>query len=348
MRNGVPPARRSTHLIMPYSTTIALTGFIGMYPLENPNSKHSRRHGTEHLPVRLRRGYSKRSRRRNPIRCFEHCVKPIPRAVNITRRLQSISHSTPGKALLNTLTDQRGVRKPSSYSQKTGLIHDGGKQLIPVDFEAYQELTAKNLPAVHPSKLPTQDIGNKVIVPHAPPKALSAGIPLDGLTPVWQAGATPIELLRLLIASVSSVKNVPIHHDRGVIYFSLPPQAPVGLLPHITLLSATTRIEDTERAFQGQAVSFSEHAGKPVQWADGVQVYQFQDARLTSASVFEFPKGPDGKRLLQEKPTGLTTTAEERLRKLNNWAADVEDITAFSLTRNLPIPSSRQSAILTL
>ena len=214
-------------------------------------------------------------------------------------------------------------------TEKQVVYTDGGKQFIPVDFDAYQELTAKNLPAVPPSKLPTQDIGDKVIVPHAPQKALSAGIPLDGLTPVWQAGATPIELLSLLIASVSSVKNVPIHHDRGVIYFSLPPQAPVGLLPHITLLSATTRIEDTQRAFQGQAVTFSEHAGKPVEWADGVHVYQFQDARLTSGSVFDFPKGPDGKRLLQEKPTGLTTTAEERLRKLNDWAADVEGLTAF-------------------
>ena len=206
---------------------------------------------------------------------------------------------------------------------------DGGKQLVPVDFQAYQELTGKGLPSVHPSKLQTQDIGDPVIIPHAPQKALSAGIPLDDFTPVWQSGATPIELLGILISSVGKAKNAPVNLNKGVISFSLPPQAPIGLLPHITMLSATTDIEDTRRAFQGQAVTFSEHTGKTVQWADGVQVYQFQDARLTSASVFEYPTDGAGKRLLQEKTTGLTTTAEERLRKLNDWAADVEGITAF-------------------
>lgn len=214
-------------------------------------------------------------------------------------------------------------------TEKRIVYTDGGTQFIPVDFEAYQELTDKNLPTVHPSKLPTNAVGDSVTIPHAPQKALSAGLSLDDLTPVWQAGATPIELLRLLIDSVGKPKNAPIHLDRGVIHFTLPPQAPVGLLPHIAMLSATSQIQDAKRSFQGQAVTFSEHTGNPVQWADRVEVYQYQDARLTSASVFEYPKGADGKRLLQEKPTGLKPTAEKRIAKLNDWAKEVDGVTAF-------------------
>ena len=60
-----------------------------------------------------------------------------------------------------------------------------------------------------------------------------------------------------------------------------------------------------------------------------MQVSQYQDARLTSGSIFEYPKNTDGKRLLQETPTGITPTAEKQLAKLNHWAEGVDGLTAF-------------------
>ena len=76
-------------------------------------------------------------------------------------------------------------------------------------------------------------------------------------------------------------------------------------------------------------MTFSVHTGGLLEWADGVQVYQFQDARLTAASVFDYPKDVEGKRKLQQTPAGLTQTAEKRLAKLNDWAKATDGLTAF-------------------
>ena len=221
-------------------------------------------------------------------------------------------------------------------SEKQVIYSDGGTQFIPVDFDAYKELTKKGIPTVHPQKIETQEIGEQVRVPHTPTHALIAGVSVEKLTPIWQKGATPIELLDIFLNSIGNDKNAPINRTfragdppKPVLTFSIPPQAPAGILPHIAMLSATTKPADTQHAFDGQPVTFSEHTGGNLQWADGVQVYQFQDARLTAGSVFEYPKDSDGKRKLQETPIGLTATAENRLAKLNDWAKAVEGKTAF-------------------
>ena len=225
-------------------------------------------------------------------------------------------------------------------AEKQVRYDDGGTQFIPVDMEAYKELTEKRIPSVHPQELQTQEIGETVIIPHAPVLALFAGVPIEKLTPVWHTRTTPIELLDIFLSSIGNDKNAPIARSfvvgktsdtppDAVLTFSIPPQAPVGILPQIALLSATTDTTDTKRAFDGQAVTFSEHAGNPLEWADGVQVYQYTDARLTSASIFQYPKDTDGKRKLQEQPIGLTPVAETRLEKLNNFAKQVKGKTAF-------------------
>ena len=221
-------------------------------------------------------------------------------------------------------------------AEKVVQYDDGGRTFIPVDYDAYKELRDKDIPCVHPQKLQTQDGGERVRVPHTVAGALLAGVELQGLTPVWTPGATPIELLDIFLKSIGNDKNASIHRmfragdpPVAILTFSIPPQAPIGILPHIALLSATTDPEDIKRPFDGQSVTFSEHIGGQLGLAPGVQVYQYQDARLTSASVFEYPKDADGKRKLQDAPIGLKPTAEKRLRKLNDWAKAKEGLTAF-------------------
>ena len=202
---------------------------------------------------------------------------------------------------------------------------------------AYKVLKSKEIPVINPNRLDTDNVGDRVCIPHAPVHALIAGVSVSDLTPVWQSGATPIELLQIFLTSLGADKNAPIHRTfrvsteqpNAVLTFSIPPQAPVGILPQIAMLSATTDTEAVKEAFTGQAVDFSEHIGGQVELADGVQIYQFADARLTSASVFEYPKDTKGKRKLQETPTALTPTAENRLVKLNNWAKAIDGVTAF-------------------
>ena len=221
-------------------------------------------------------------------------------------------------------------------SEKEVKYVDKGRQFIPIDFDAHKELTEKGIPSVNPQLLEIQEVGELVRVPHAPTHALIAGVPLDQLTPVWQKGATPIELLKIFIDSIGNDRNAPINRTFrtgdppiAMLNFSIPPQAPTGILPQIAMLSATSDIEAVKQAFTGQAISFSEHTGGVLEFARGVEIYQYESARITSASVFEYPEDANGKRLLQEPPTGLKSTAEKRLRKLNEWAREQDGLTAF-------------------
>ena len=167
--------------------------------------------------------------------------------------------------------------------------------------------------------------------------ALQANVSLKDLTPVWQNGVTPVELLKMFLSQIGNPKNAPIKReftesqkkDNAVLTFSIPPQAPVGILEHITMLSATVDPAQTRLAFDGQPVAFSDYTGPEIKYADGVETYQYQEARLTSGSVFEYPTDIEGKRQLQEPPTGLKATAKKRLTKLNDWAKNTDGLTAF-------------------
>ena len=221
-------------------------------------------------------------------------------------------------------------------AEKEVCYDDGGKQFIAVSYEAYKYLKDKDISAIPPRHLEKEDINAQVRVAQTPAQAISTGIPVKEITPVWQQGATPIELIGIFLASIRNDKNAPItktflpgETPTPVLTFSIPPQAPVGILPKIAMLSATTDTTDTQQAFDGQAVTFSEHTGLQLEWADGVAVYQFQDGRLTSASVFDYEKDAEGKRKLQLKPMGLTKTATGRLQKLNRWAKGIDGLTAF-------------------
>lgn len=221
-------------------------------------------------------------------------------------------------------------------SEKVVKYTDGGQQFIPVDFAAYKELTEKGIPCVHPKHLSTTSVGEQVTVGHSPVAAIRANVKVKDLTPVWQSTTTPITLLRIFLNSIGDERHAPIRRTFrnsdppvAILTFSIPPQAPIGVIPQMAMLSATSQLDDTKRPFDGQPVTFSEHTSEHSQWADGVKVYQFQDARLTSGSIFEYPVDDDGKRILQSDPIGLTPTAERRICKLNDWAKERDGLTAF-------------------
>ena len=223
-------------------------------------------------------------------------------------------------------------------TEKEVLYTDGGKQFIPVNINAFLELKEKGVPVIHPSLIDSHiNIGTEVIIPHTPKAALQANIPLKDLTPVWQKGVTPIDLIQMFLSQIGNPQNAPVKREftaaenknNAVLTFSIPPQAPIGILTHIAMLSATVDPADTQKAFDGQPVAFSYYTGGTIKYADGVETYQYQDARLTSGSVFEYPTDIEGKRQLQEPPTGLKATAEKRLTQLNKWAKQEDGLTAF-------------------
>ena len=238
-------------------------------------------------------------------------------------------------------------------SEKQIEFTDNGRLFIPVDYDAYLELTkqgkfstddydAIRVPTIHPKHIdPDIDIGESVLIPTAYTQAILSGIPLDEITPIWSNHATPIKLIEIFLNSIGNPRNAPVkrqfrattnnteNEPDAILAFSIPPQAPVGIIDAIAMLSATTEPEAVKTAFEGQPVDFSTHIGNPVDFAKNVQVYQYQDARLTSASVFEYPTDDNGKRLLNHEPIGLTETAINRLDKLNDWAKQSTGLTAF-------------------
>ena len=221
-------------------------------------------------------------------------------------------------------------------AEKEIVYNDGGRHFVPVDKDAYTELKAKGLPSVNPDLLMLKDTSVPVHIPVAPVTALMSGVQVKDLTPLWQKGATPIDLIRILLGSIGNDKNAPISRSFrtgetpiAVLTFSIPPQAPVGVIQQIALLSATSHQDGSKNAFEGQSVRFSVHDGKEIDFAKGVQVFQYQDARLTSGSVFEYPTDANDKRLLQENAIDLTSKASERITKLNDWAKREDGLTAF-------------------
>ena len=161
---------------------------------------------------------------------------------------------TPEISLHSKETERLLTEKQVSYA-------DGGRQFIPVSYDAYYELDEKEIPVIHPKDIDIYvPVGDQVRIPLTPTQALKAGVPIGKLTPVWQNGATPIELLQIFLDSIGNDENSPLNRTFTagdppdcVLNFSVPPQAPVGILDKIAMLSATNLPEDVQQPFDGQA-----------------------------------------------------------------------------------------------
>ena len=223
---------------------------------------------------------------------------------------------------------------------------DGSKSdWIPRDSKAYlyleqRESELKDTPDalkfnfIDPSIVKNSKIGTTQNYPIDALSALNKGVPIQKITPRFSRGVTPIDTLKILCASVKIPENAPVSRKvsksgENTLEFYLPPQAPIGTVSQIAMLSATSDTESVKNAFKGQNVDFSVHEGGQLAWAEGVQVWQYAHARITSSSVFEFEIDADDKRKLQEPPIGLTETAERRLAKLNAFAESVDGRSVF-------------------
>ena len=171
--------------------------------------------------------------------------------------------------------------------------------------------------------------GDTVIIGYTIGRTLMAGIDLTDLAPVWGQGWTLIAQLKALIASVKTPENLPMRVSQETLHFTTPPIVNPQRVPQIALLSATTAPNAVKAAFKGQPVQFFVSQGGQLEWEKGVAVYQYAAHRLTAASTFQYQNDLDGKRKLQEKPMGLTTTAQKRLKHVNRWAGQTEGTSVF-------------------
>ena len=207
---------------------------------------------------------------------------------------------------------------------------DGGRRFIPDSEEAEKELNKKSFPCVPLENIPKawKDT-DTVTIPVEPYKALQVyKIPIKDLTPVWQKSWTLLDQIEKLIATTGTRENAPVWIKDSTLSMSLPPQDS-GLVDHIALLSPTDESAAIKQGFTGQDIDFHVATGKPINFANDVEIYQLSDYRLTAASVFEYKTDANNKRILQEKPTHLKAKTLKRFSKLNDWARNTEGITAF-------------------
>ena len=265
----------------------------------------------------------------SPAEIYQHIEKTLAGLDTNTRnalRKQMTKHPRWGQIT------EADVSLASKETEKTLsewdiTFEDGGRAKVAIDEDAFLELIQKDIPAVR-----CRDdwaMGDRVMIQYTPFGALKAGVALSELSPVWQRRWTLLHQLQHFIRGIQTTENAPVTVEKETLHFSTPPRAN-NLIPKIFLLSATTDPKAVRQAFRGQrGIKWTELAGKPIEWAKGVTVYQFSQHRITSASTLEYQKDTDGKRQLQSVPTGLTPTTDKRFQKFNQLAQDTQGETVF-------------------
>ena len=173
-----------------------------------------------------------------------------------------------------------------------------------------------------------REVGSTITVPITLDVALRCGIEPHEITPTWQASASLIRLLDILLNYVENDSNAPVSRkyivDDEVLTFTIPPQAPVQIFKTLILQSATTDRDEVKRLFCGQPVNFTIHDEQPIQHAKDVKVYQYDAYKITAGGTFDYQI--DGK---QRVATGLKDAAIKRIEKLNDYAKAVDGLSVF-------------------
>lgn len=200
----------------------------------------------------------------------------------------------------------------------------GTQKLIDLLTSLFQSTPADVLARVNENltKHPYKD-GDGAIEPISPSTALSRGIGLENLSPVWHhRDWTILHQLQAILAHTKNAAQAPIfaRPDGKAIELSIPPQPPPAIRK-VFFLSATADIERTKAAFGEHEINWDVKVGNQPRLASGVLPYQYVDARMTAGGIFELQRDASGNVMYDadKKPirTGkLTSRAREILLKI--------------------------------
>lgn len=170
-------------------------------------------------------------------------------------------------------------------------------------------------------------------------------ISVESLTPTWHnPDWTILNQIEAVLKHTQNDSQAPFFMDKhGTLTLSIPPQVNPKL-KDVLFTSATADIEMTRNSFIGQQVTIQSREGKPTQLADGVQLYQYVTARLTTQSVFEYERdvndeivrGEDGKPVI----AGLKEKAIALLEKLCEFAENTDKKSVFTSWKEFTDPDS--------
>ena len=216
----------------------------------------------------------------------------------------------------------------------TYVEYDDGNRphVIPISDAAEAYLKTTDASIVSRRDLTSFEIDDVVVVPTSIASAVFLKIDPVDITPRWPTDANLLRLFEILFDFVEIDDNAPIKREYRlvgaeideVITFTIPPQAPVGIFDKMALLSAVTDTDSVQQLFKGQPVAFDVRVGEPIRHADGVNVLQYTDRKITASSTFHFEQ-TDG----AYNAVSLNDSASKLLQRINGFAAGTDGLSVF-------------------
>ena len=159
---------------------------------------------------------------------------------------------------------------------------------VAVDYDAYDALQEKGLPALQPI-----EVSEKGFMILTPSQAFSLGVfnpaDLDGINALprlyEQSNWTPFQQLKAFIERYQREVDAPIWYVDGVLHWVIPPVVH-SRVKRLVCMSATLQKEGFERAFDSVPTTFIETP--PTHWVDGAKAYQIRTGAYPRRSLLDY------------------------------------------------------------
>ena len=159
---------------------------------------------------------------------------------------------------------------------------------VAVDYDAYDALQEKGLPALQPI-----EVSEKGFMILTPSQAFSLGVfnpaDLDGINALprlyEQSNWTPFHQLKAFIERYQREVDAPIWYVDGVLHWVIPPVVH-SRVKRLVCMSATLQKEGFERAFDSVPTTFIETP--PTHWVDGAKAYQIRTGAYPRRSLLDY------------------------------------------------------------
>lgn len=169
------------------------------------------------------------------------------------------------------------------------------KAYVALDFDAYEALQDKGLPAI-----PPQEVLDSGFMTLTPAQAFALGIykqsDLDGINTLprlWeQSKWTPFQQLKAFSKRYQREVDAPIWYDKGVLKWVIPPVVH-SRVKHLVCMSATLQREAFERAFEGVRTTFIETP--PTLWVKGKPAFQNRAGKFPRGTLLDSVENENGK-----------------------------------------------------
>ena len=198
------------------------------------------------------------------------------------------------------------------------FVDSGIEAYVAVDFDAYEALHARELPAIQPI-----EISDKGFLTLTPAQAFALGVhkptDLDGITALprlyEQSNWTPFQQLKAFSERYRREVDAPIWYVDGVLNWVISPVVH-SRVKHLVCMSATLQREGFERAFASVPTTFIETP--PTPWVEGAKAYQVRTGAYPRRSLYDSVYDDETKKW---QPVRLTDSGARYLGYIQNEVA---------------------------